>query len=440
MRFVSPESVKLSRAYFTDLDRVTYSQVAWSEDDLEGLRASLMRKLKLLVLVKGHVVIATSHLLESELAHEILLPHPRLFSEGVIVPALRSEFRGFDEFLDAKIAETKEADRYTGSGSRDMAQMLDSFASMAIHWQVDQTADWFKQRLVYDLQDQQGLLRSCLRAKGVIVPHTIADEIAQVPRLARRDVYRLAEQTHDKQLWEILCTYADFIYYLSGARAVWSEGVLPQENLMDFSLGDLAGGRTRLSEMQVFFKVFVDLVKTATQTHFPVDLLDALSVEDVLDLHQVGTQDWFVEKYTCIQERTKEGLNIHDPERLVLLMDELQEYERTLHDEFSAAIQKELPAYARERRAEEANEFLNAVASLIVPYWGAPGDVKEILVSGMRFVGRSKAAKAMERKTERCLATFDRILDSRDMEAKPVLLAFLQKIKTVYSKKMLRME
>ena len=119
-----------------------------------------------------------------------------------------------------------------------------------------------------------------------------------------------------------MCEYADFVYYLSGARAVCSEGILPQENLMDFSLSDLVGGRTNLSDMEVFFKMFVDLVKAATNTHFPVDLLDALSIDDILDLHSLAVDERFVEKYNTIQEKTKEGLAIRDPERLVLVMEE----------------------------------------------------------------------------------------------------------------------
>jgi len=272
----------------------------------------------------------------------------------------------------------------------------------------------------------------------VIVPDTLAQDIAGVSRLGRGDVYRLARQTRDKRLWEVLCIYADFVYYLSGARAVGSEGVLPQENLMDFTLSDLTGGRTHLSDMEVFFKIFVDLVKTATQTHFPVDLLDALSVEEVLDLHQIATQEQFAEKYASIQEKTKEGLAIRDPERLILLMGELQDYEVSLRDQLAAAITKELPVYAREHRTKEERDFLNAVASLVVPYWGLPGDAKEVLVSGMRVLGLKGALGAMRRKAERCLGAFDRMLDTRDMEAKPVLLEFVRKLKEVYSGKMLR--
>ncbi len=95
MNLVSPKSIKASRVYFTEFDRVSYSQLVLSAAELESIRHNIERKLKLLVLIKGHVIIAASHLLESELAREVLFPHPRLFSNGVIVPALRVEFKGF---------------------------------------------------------------------------------------------------------------------------------------------------------------------------------------------------------------------------------------------------------------------------------------------------------------------------------------------------------
>ncbi len=151
MQVVSAESIIASRVYFTEFDRVTYSQVAWAPADIETIRRNMERKLKLVALIKGHIVIATSHLLESELAQEVLFPHPNLFSKGVIVPALRSEFTRFEDFLDSKLAEGKESTKYEGNTRREMAKMLDSQAAMAVKWEVGQTTGWFKKRLLSDM-------------------------------------------------------------------------------------------------------------------------------------------------------------------------------------------------------------------------------------------------------------------------------------------------
>ena len=65
MKFVSRDSITLSRVYFTEFDRVTYSQVAWTAADVEAIRCNTECKLKLVALIKGLVVIAASHLVDS---------------------------------------------------------------------------------------------------------------------------------------------------------------------------------------------------------------------------------------------------------------------------------------------------------------------------------------------------------------------------------------
>lgn len=437
MQFVSTDSITLSRVYFTEFDRVTYSQVAWTSADVETIRRNMERKLKLVVLLKGHVVIAASHLLESELAHEVLFPHPKLFSKGVIVPALRSEFIGFEGFLDSKLAEGKEVSHYEGDARREMAQMLDSQVAMAVKWEVHQTSGWFKTRLLSDIRDDQSLLRSCLREGGAVIPLGLISRINDFPILSRHDVYLAAKATGDKHLWNVLCNYTDFLYYLTGARAVCSEGLLPQENILDFSLSDLAGGRTRLSESEVFFKVFVDLVKAATHTHFPLDVLDALSIDDVLDLHCVAVEDRFIEKYNAIQQKTKDGLAIHDPERLVLLMEELEEFERQLHNEYRTAIEKELPKYLREPKKLKAAKFLNATASLFLSPWGIATGAKDMVVSGLELAGIGHITNITQNRIQRRLKTCLDLLGKTKLEGKPVLLGFVKRLQKRYAKKML---
>lgn len=432
MDIVLPDSINESRVYFTELDRVTYSQVAWTKEDIEEIIRNLERKIKLLALTKGHVVIAASHLLESELAHEILLNHPRLFSEGVIVPALRSEFTGFESYLESKLASEKQAALYTGESVREMAHMLDSNVSLAVKWDVNQTAGWFRERLIADMSDERSLLRLCLRERGSVIPPTMVSHISEVPRLGRPDVYSAAKATGDKNLWHIVSQYADFLYYLSGARAVSSEGVLPQENLMDYSLSDLAGGRTHLPEIHVFFKIFIDIVKTGVNTHFPLDVLDVLQIEDVLDLHALAVEKRFVEKYNLIQRKTKDGLAIHDPERLVLLMDELEQFEHQLHGEYGKAIEREMPRYAKNIKKSRVAKVLNSTARLVIPAWGTVTDMKDMVISGIEYAGMDNIVQKTHQRIERLIKVFERFVDGTSLEEKPVLLDFVNGIKERY--------
>jgi hypothetical protein len=432
MRFILSDAIEACRVYFTGYDRVTYSQVAWTNDEVGQITQGLARKLKLLVLTKGHVVMAASHLLESELAHGLVLEHPRLFSEGVIVPALRSEFATFQAFLEAKIAEGKEADVYDGAARLEVAQRLDSVTQTAVLWTAQTTSQWFRDRMVAELADECSLLSASFRHAGLTKPDDLLRQVREAPTLARGDVYRIAQATGDLRVWELVCDYTDFLYYLSGALAVRSEGVLPQENLVDFTTEDLVGGATRLSDMEIFFKLFVDIVKTATHAYFPADLLDALTVEDCLDLHHVAIDGRFIEKYNAIQELTKRGLEVRDPERLVLLMDEMEAFEHDLRCRYSAAIGRELPAYRRDLKEREVLHILSAVTSLLLPFWSALKDAKGILVSGLSLGGQDQIVTRANRRIEQYMDACDQFLDHRDLKEKPVLLQFAKKMKQRY--------
>ena len=155
-----PKQLHPHRAYFTALDRVTYSQVAWTPEDVEEIKRALLRKMKLLALTKGHVVIAASHLLESELGREIILPYPELIVRDVVVPALRDDFSSCSEFLEAKKSSSSpgESCLYKGEEQEAMAKLIDS-EGLIVRWNASTTSSWFKTRLLRDLRDDKSLLR-----------------------------------------------------------------------------------------------------------------------------------------------------------------------------------------------------------------------------------------------------------------------------------------
>jgi hypothetical protein len=108
MKFINPTDLKIPRVYFTEFDRITYSQVAWTAKDVEQIKHNLERKVKLLGLIKGVVIIATSHLFESELAQEFIKENPIVLEKGIILPALISKYKDFSDFLFAKREESSD--------------------------------------------------------------------------------------------------------------------------------------------------------------------------------------------------------------------------------------------------------------------------------------------------------------------------------------------
>lgn len=434
MECIQPKQLHASRAYFTEFDRVTYSQVAWTPDDVEAIKRGLTRKLKLLTLTKGHVVIAASHLLESELARETILPHPELLSERVVVPALRSEFSSCEAFLDAKLHSESpgEGGLYRGIEQREMAQLIDA-SGLVVQWNVTETRTRFKHRLLADLTRENSLVGLLLRGKGLNVPDAMYAELENLPDLSRGSVYQVAKKHGGLEFREIICSYADFLYYLSGAEAVHSEGILPQENIVDFRLSDLASRQSPLSEHEVFFKIFVDIVKAATSSHFPTDLLEALTIHDTVNLHRIAMNEEFIQKYNAIQERTKAGLEMSDPERLVFLMKELDELERELEVEFSDAIDRELPYRLRQMRVRQATKFIHALASLILVPYGAVVGTTDIVVSGLRVLKRNDVASQIEERIDGGFHALARLVDGIQGGERPVLLQFVDHLKSRYA-------
>jgi hypothetical protein len=427
-----PDELQSSRVYLADFDRITYSQVAWTSEDVDQLILDYERKIKLLLLVKGHIIIPLSHLLESDLAREILRPFPDLFASGAIVPMLTSDASSAQDFLQKQLETLRESDAefFQGSEPKEMAGLIDQTAKF-VRWNDEEASQWFCERMLDDLENPQSLLRLTFQRNGFKLPKKTRQRLAKISNFNRNDVYFAAKALAHPR-WGLISEYADFLNYLSEAITIKSEGILPQENLLDFSLSDLAGGQTHLSEFEVFTKLFIDTVKAITSAHFPVDFLDTLSIPDALELHEIAVQSEFIKKYHSIQEMTKACLEILDPERLVLTFTELEFYERELHQQFHAALDQELPFHLRERKAMSVMEILHTVATLVIPFYGNIDAAKDIIVSGMSFVGREDIARKISKRVSSRVGATEQFVDRRKLEDQPIFLDFVDKLKSRY--------
>ncbi|MCP4214237.1 MAG: hypothetical protein GY765_06250, partial [bacterium] len=318
MKYIDPQNLSTPRTYFTGFDRVTYSQVAWTEKDVEEIKINLERKMKLLGCVKGKVIIMASHLFESELAQEFIVENPIVLEEGIILPALMSRDKDFSMYLERKRETSKERDNYLTRDKDKINCLLAGSVDTVIKWDVDPTTDWFKQRLIRDLEDERSVLRFNLADVPMANISEVTSRINEIDAPSRGEIYSLAKNSGNKTLWFRLCDYVDFVYYLSGARAVNSEGILPQENLINFSITDLACGKIKLSEYEIFYRIFLNIIKEKTQKLFPVEILDSLTFKDIVELRKNLLHSGFVEKYNSMMEKTKKRVEITDTEQLIL--------------------------------------------------------------------------------------------------------------------------
>jgi hypothetical protein len=158
-----------------------------------------------------------------------------------------------------------------------------------------------------------------------------------------------------------------------------------------------------------------------------------LTTEDALDLHRIAIDDDFTAKYEAIQTRTKAGLMLQDAERLVLALREVETYERELRANYARTIDRELPLYLRARKRKLGTRILQAIGSLFVPYFDAPQNAQELVVSGLKFAGKDAAAKAFESRTARGVRALQRLARRGDADARPVLLAFADEVRRRYA-------
>lgn len=436
MKRIDPTDLKIPKVYFTEFDRITYSQVAWTPEDVEGIKYNLERKVKLLGLIKGVVIIATSHLFESELAQEFVKENPIVLEEGIILPALISKYKNFSDFLSAKRKESKEREQYLGKDKNEINTLLSNCVDVVVKWDVDLTTKWFKKRLLQDLKDEKSVLHFNLSAVPAQLITDIATRIRELESPSRGEIYEIAKNSGNKTLWARLCDYTDFVYYLSGARAVNSEGILPQENLIDFSIADFVRGKTKLSDYEIFFRIFLRIIKDKTQKFFPVEILDLLSFQDIVELRETLLHSGFVEKYNMLMEKTKQRVEITDTEQLILSIDELNQFENELHLIFTDTVVTEVYQMKRMDLQEKALKVLTSLRSLLT-FYGTIESVIQLPVNVLSLLGFDTQIRRTERRIQQNLQKIEKFVDRSSLNKKPMLLKFLSEISKKYSSKLI---
>jgi hypothetical protein len=273
MKSYEPHQLPAHRTFFTHFDGGPLLGVP-----PEAAELSMLRKLKLLLLTKSHVVVAASQLLESETAHRILLEYPELVTSGAIVSSMKVRHPTTTQFLEEKRdSEGQKRPGFLSPRAADLAGLIDEQGS-AVRWSLSSMSGWFRDRLVADLGDDGGLLHAAARRQEIVIPEWVATRFSGAEGLSRETVQAATGQIGDADTARLINSYADFLYYLSGARTTDSMGLLPQENYLDFKFSELLGRPSGMSEDEIFFKIFVDIVKTKTEKVFPAEFLDVITL------------------------------------------------------------------------------------------------------------------------------------------------------------------
>jgi hypothetical protein len=374
-----------------------------------------------------------SHLLESELARNLVLNHPEVISDGIIIPALREDCPTVEKFRELKLSSA-ESSLYKSPEVKDVQQIIDNSSQARAFWNPNRTKEWLHRRLCEDIMQPFSVLRAQMPGVSQETADALQQRLASLEDVSRHSILKVAHKVFG-HISVPFTEYVDFLYYLSGAIAVQAEGVLPQENLVRFDVATDEHARERLSDMEIFYRVFMRIVREHTQRMLPREVLRNLSFEDITTLRRSVLHLDFVKKYHCTLEQAKERTIINDPEQLVLRAQEMEAFEWELFCLFTETIAKEVRDRSKERKEREALELLGSVTSVVPAYQG-PKAVVELISSAVSFAAPQKLKNKIIDIGTRLWEWLDRIVDRRDVSERAVLLQFLGQVAERYRQRL----
>jgi hypothetical protein len=354
---INPKSIKGPRAYFTDFDHRIINRTR----NLTTIKIRGERKLKTLLILKGHIVCAASHL-ATRFAYRFFRANPILLTSGAIIPAFRSDKSDLSELFAKKRFKEKNS----------AIHFYKDHIHKTVNWELDENSMWFRDRFLVDLEENQSLIRNHISSKSQSILDELAADIRGGALLGREMIDR-ATKGLPRNERRLLQNYRELLYHMSGARVVNCESALPQENYIDYDLADLRQKRARLSEEQILSKLLIELVFDSLQkSMLPIELLDLLTFEDILLIRQPLLSSSFQNKYDSL---IKSVVSTHGSKNYELFdMDKLEKIRKDMSECFDTVLQQELPKYLKRKALEQSKELASVSSSVALGVAGAvPG-------------------------------------------------------------------
>ena len=154
---INPKSLRGPRAYFTDFDH----RIIYRTRNIGAIKLKGERKLKALLILKGQIVCAASHL-STRFAYEFFKDNPILLTSGAIIPAFRSDKTDLSELFAKKRFKEKDS----------AIQFFKEHIQKTANWDLDENSMWFRNRFLADLEDDHSLIRTHISSKNQPMPYS----------------------------------------------------------------------------------------------------------------------------------------------------------------------------------------------------------------------------------------------------------------------------
>lgn len=344
MKSIEANSLSGARAYFTGFDRHIIRKLNRSD---AVLRKDIERDLKMLLLTKQQLVSGASTLTSTEFAYDLLRENPVLLSNNLILPALEAQKDSPLYYLD-RAKEDVSAEKLL-----QMRAFYERMYTDAVRWKLDDNAGWFKQKFIAGLTDTKGVLLRNLSKISKKELALITDKITSAEVLDKPLIEEVAIGLPAAEA-EALRNFRDLLYQMSGARVVNCESILPQENYTDYSLADMSNRKTILSEGQIFWKLFIELFfETINKPKLPVQILDLLTFEDVVEIRKPLLQSSFTEDYNAVIRAAVQNTDRLEPKQLLMSMEELLSIRERLVVSFSDIFDRQIGSYLKKKKVSD---------------------------------------------------------------------------------------
>lgn len=421
--------IKSLNIFYTKIDRAYFSNYEWEDSDLDAYADSVILDIKTLSLLKDKVVVAVPHLLESEVAKDIILNNPEIIELGIVVPLLPDEVSNVKSYIDTKIISPAYS-LYKRTDTKEIQELIDANMNNIVLWKEQNAYEWFITRLITDLENTNSILRTNMM--DVDQKH-ITDLLVYLKDNHNIDRYNIFIEAKNIicKPHEYLTEYIDFIHFLSSAISINAEGFLPQDDLIKYDIASTDKTRKRLSEYEVFYRLFLHIVRTFTLKTLPRSVLEQLSFKDIAQLREMKAHNEFVQRYNSLQAQAKRDTVVKDPQKLVLSLSEIEDLEWELKRVFTDTIVKEVNVKSNSNKMQKKLDLATSIASAIT-FYGTVESVVEIINNGLAILPFVKLKNNVDLRINDILERLKSIADTRKPSEKSILLDFLGRVSKKY--------
>lgn len=344
MERIKPNGFLGPRAYFTDFDY----KIVKHKYNKKIYRRDIERKLKILFLTKNTVVCAASHMTH-KFTFDLFKDNPILLSNEMIIPALRGDKDHVVDYLyGAKLEKSLK---------ENMATYYKDNVNKAVSWELIDNSSWFKENLIKALNNEKSVIRRNLSNIPPKKISLIIDEINSQQFLSREFIIKNISNWPKKEK-KTFRNFNNLVYHMSGARVTNCESALPQENYIDYSLADISNHKTILSEIQIFWKIFLELAfETLLKDNIPIELLDSLNFEDIYYLRKPIEESSFRKRYDELIQKSIQVVEKKNPDDILYDVEELLKMKDNVSSGFKDIFELEIPELLKVKHINHAKEF-----------------------------------------------------------------------------------